>query len=166
MRTDSFQWIICQWQISTPESERRWRRSRLPNECTTSKKFYFCRRQNGAVRSRRGSPARTGGHLEGKKVGGKKTWKRMGEKKSAPYVENASQTDTESKMSPFLRVSSLARRSMISQRQRFSRPDCDTSSISRFRQQFCDSNIMDEETWNVIWKEIFSFFLKIYFQVF
>jgi len=45
----------------------------LPNECTaSSKKFYFCRRQNGAVRSLREPPARTGGHLEGKKAGEKK----------------------------------------------------------------------------------------------
>lgn len=48
-RTDSFQWIICQRQISTlgkgggggeeGPSERVHKRS---------KKFYFCRRQNGA----------------------------------------------------------------------------------------------------------------------
>lgn len=45
-------------------------------------------------------PTRTGEHLEGKKVGREKTWGRTRrEKKSAPRVENASQTDTESKTS-------------------------------------------------------------------
>ena len=83
----------------------------LPNECTaSSKKFYFCRRQNGAVRSLREPPARTRRASRGKESWREKTWEWIGGKKSAPYVENASQTDTESKMSPFLWTFSFERR--------------------------------------------------------
>lgn len=94
MKTDSFQWIICQRQIPTPESERR---RRPPSERVHRQQQEILLLSPAEWRCS-SSRARDGISRE-RKPGEEKN---LGteEKKSAPCAGNASQTDTESETSP------------------------------------------------------------------